>query len=122
LVVYRRGSKQSWLEISGAVLDDPAIGPVSALVTTQLAQQTLARTPEASLSIAVTGDLGPGVPVEDDGRIFCALAKRDDSRILERHTRLIRPAPLDAFDIAARIDRLEEASLWVFDCAIEWLD
>ena len=121
LVVYRCASKQQWLEISGAVLDDPAIGPVSETVTVQLALQALTHTSEADISIAVTGDLGPGVSVEKDGNVFCALAKRGDPSIRKAHTRLIRPAPRDAEDIAARVARLEEASQWVFDRAIEWL-
>ena len=121
LVVYRGGSKQQWLEISGAVLDDPDIGPVSERVTTELALQALAHTSEADISIAVTGDLGPGVSPEKDGRVYCALAERGTTDILKAHTRLICPAPQDVTDIVARIARLEEASLWVFDQAIEWL-
>lgn len=121
LVVYRCGSKQQWLGISEAVLDDPAVGPVSELVTMQLARQALAHTSEAHISIAVTGDLGPGVSPEKDGRVFCALARRGDANIFKAHTRLISPSPLDATDIAARVARLEEAGQWVFARAIEWL-
>ena len=121
LVVYRCGSKQQWLGISGAVLDDPDIGPVSQHVTTQLALQALAHTSEADLSIAVTGDLGPGVSPERDGRIYCAVAERGGTEILEANTRLICPAPLVVTDIARRVARLEEASQWVLDQAIEWL-
>jgi PncC family amidohydrolase len=121
LVVYRCGSKQQWLEISDVVLDDPDIGPVSERVTTQLALQALSHTAEADLSIAVTGDLGPGVSPEHDGRVYCAVAERDGTEILKANTRLICPAPRDVTDIARRVARLEEASLWVFDQAIVWL-
>ena len=121
LVVYRCGSKQQWLGISSTVLDDPAIGPVSEFVTAQLALQALAHTSDADISLAVTGDLGPGVSTEKDGIVFCALAKRGDPIIRKAHTRLIRPAPRNAEDIAARVARLEEASQWVLDHAIEWL-
>jgi nicotinamide-nucleotide amidase len=121
LIVYRCDSKQQWLGIAGAVLDDPSLGPVSELVTRQLAQQALRRTPEAGISLAVTGDLGPGVAAEKDGRIFCAMALRGTAGVLQAQTRLNRPAPLNASDIAARVARLEEASEWVFEIAIEWL-
>ena len=122
LVVYRCGSKQQWLDINDLVLDDPTIGPVSEIVTIELAQQALAYTSEAHISIAVTGDLGPGVSLEKDGIVFCAMAERDNNNILKAHTRLTRPSPRDAKDIAARVARLEEASQWVFDRAIEWLN
>jgi len=121
LVVYRCSSKQQWLEISGTVLDDPNIGSVSELVTVQLAERALARTLEADISIAVTGDLGPGVAPEKDGIVFCAMAKRGDKTVLKSQTRLTHPSPHDGADIAARVARLEQASQWVFDCALEWL-
>ncbi len=121
LVVYRSGSKQQWLDIDAATLDNPAIGPVSAWVTTQLAQQALARTHEADLSIAVTGDIGPGAAPEKDGRVFCALAERGCEAPLKAHTRLLSPTPKDTSDIAARVIRLEEAGQWVLNCTIEWL-
>jgi nicotinamide-nucleotide amidase len=121
LVVYRCGSKQQWLDISGTILDDPRIGPVSELVTQQLARQALKHTAEADLSLAVTGDVGPGVSPEKDGKVFCALAIRQGDTILQAHTRLTLPAPRDATDVAARAARLEEASQWVFDCALKWL-
>ena len=122
LVVYRCGSKQQWLGIDSAILDDPAIGPVSQLVTRQLAEQALARTAEADVSVAVTGDIGPGVAAENDGRVFCALLRRGAREALQANTRLLRPAPRDATDITARVARLEEASGWVLDRTIEWLE
>lgn len=121
LVVYRCGSKQQWLGIDQAILDDPEIGPVSQLVTRQLAEQALRHTTEADLSLAVTGDLGPGVPADKDGRVFCALAERGKLEVAEGHMHLQSPAPRDALDIASRVSRLEEASLWVLKCANQWL-
>ena len=121
LVVYRCGSKHQWLDISQAVLDDPDIGPVSELVTLQLARQALVHTIEADISVAVTGDLGPGVPPEKDGRVFCAMANRNDQQTFRAQTRLLQPAPRDAADLTARAVRLEEASQWVFDSTLQWL-
>lgn len=121
LVVYRCGSKQQWLDISRTVLDDPSIGPVSELVTQQLARQALVHTPEADMSLAVTGDLGPGVSLEKDGIVYCAMATRRDAEIDHAQTRLVSPAPCDATDIARRVARLEEASQWVLECALKWV-
>lgn len=121
LVVYRCGSKQQWLDISGSILDDPSFGPVSEIVTEQLARQALKHTPEADLSLAVTGDLGPGVSPAKDGIVYCALATRQGNTVFQAHTRLTLPAPRDAADISARAARLGEASQWVFDCALQWL-
>ena len=121
LVVYRSASKNQWLAIENEILNDPSIGPVSELVTTKLAHQALKHTMEADISIAVTGDIGPGASSEKDGRIFCAFAQRGVANILKAETRLIQPAPIDSADVPARVARLEEASLWVFDRALEWL-
>jgi nicotinamide-nucleotide amidase len=121
LVVYRCGSKHQWLGISDAMLADPHVGPVSELVTVQLARQALAHTSEADLSLAVTGDLGPGVSLEKDGIVFCAMAIRGVDMIFQNQTRLVQPAPRDAADITARAARLEEASHWAFDSAHKWL-
>ena len=122
LVVYRCGSKQQWLGIDPAILNDPQIGPVSELVTRQLAQQALQHTTEADLSLAVTGDLGPGVAADKDGRAFCALADRETGDIFQERLQLRSATPRDASDIAGRVARLEEASLWVLQCASRWLE
>lgn len=127
LVVYRSESKAIWLGIDRQLLKDPAIGPVSPQVTLQLAQRAILHTPEATLGLAVTGDIGPGVAPEKDGRVYCALCSEEDlsnkslAEARQAQTRLKCPAPLDAQDIARRAARLEEASAWVFARAIEWL-
>ncbi len=120
LVVYRSQSKHEWLGIEESILDDPHIGPVSEQVTIELATQALLHTSEAEISIAVTGDLGPGVAFDKDGRVFCAIASRGGA-LWKAQTRLTQLAPRDASDIDARVARLEEASSWVLDQAINWL-
>ncbi len=121
LVVYRCGSKQQWLGVDAKLLDDPDIGPVSEQVTAELARRALVQTSEADLSLAVTGDLGPGVAAEKDGRVYCALAERNSAEEFRSQTQLQEPAPLDASDVTARVARLEEASLWVLERCIRWL-
>jgi len=78
-VVYRLDTKQRWLGISAAMLDDP--GPVSQDVAHAMAISVLERTPEANYAAAVTGHLGPNVPFEQDGLVWVAIAKRQASGI-----------------------------------------
>jgi len=78
MVVYQSATKETWLGINQAYLEDPAIGPVSREVTDELSQSVLARTPQATLAAAVTGHLGPGAPPELDGVIFIALSRRSE--------------------------------------------
>jgi len=119
-VVYRSQSKIEWLGISPAMLDDPAIGPVSASTTLLLAQAALARTSEADIALAVTGDIGPGAPPEKDGKVFCAIATRDGAP-REAALQLVAPTPTANDDIAARNARLNEATHRVLQFAIETL-
>lgn len=76
LVVYQTDIKHQWLGIETNLLNDPSIGPVSKLVTGLLSMKALEKTPQATLSVAVTGHLGPGAPEELDGCVFVALAQR----------------------------------------------
>lgn len=78
MVVYQSATKETWLGINQAYLDNPAIGPVSREVTDELSQAVLARTPQATLAAAVTGHLGPGAPPDLDGVIFITLSRRSD--------------------------------------------
>jgi PncC family amidohydrolase len=77
MVVYRNTTKQVYLGISGELLEDP--GPVSAQVAREMAESILSRTPEADISAAVTGHLGPDAPPELDGVIYIALGLRPPS-------------------------------------------
>src|SRR5688572_6217587 len=69
-VVYRAATKSAWLGIDPRLLHDPAIGPVSAEVTRELALAVLEQTPEADLSAGVTGHLGPDAPPALDGVVY----------------------------------------------------
>lgn len=83
LVVYQTDIKYQWLGISPALLHDPSIGPVSKQVTERLALEVLEKTPPATISVAVTGHLGPGAPEALDGFVFIALAQRKNRGAVE---------------------------------------
>lgn len=82
VVVYRNETKQAYLGISAAMLDNP--GPVSCEVAEQMATRVLAKTPEADLAAAVTGHLGPNAPARQDGLVFLAVAWRSPARVVAR--------------------------------------
>jgi nicotinamide-nucleotide amidase len=110
LVVYRNDSKRRWLGIDSAMLNDPAIGPVSKTVTEALASAALDRTPEATLAAAITGHLGPEAPLGMDGLVFTCVHPRAavTSAIAVRH-HLKNPAPRDREDSSFRQQRQLEA-------------
>ena len=74
-VVYRLDTKTRWLDVPNRLLLDP--GPVSEPVARAMALGALRRTPEAHLAAAITGHLGPNAPVEQDGKIFIAITRRE---------------------------------------------
>lgn len=74
VVVYRNATKEAYLGIPARLLKNP--GPVSEVVAREMATRVLDLTPEADISAAVTGHLGPGAPSELDGVVFIAVAWR----------------------------------------------
>lgn len=120
-VVYRCDSKARWLGIPDDLLASPEVGPVSAKVTELLAIAALARTEEADLAVAVTGDLGPNAPAKTDGRIFCASLLRSQSVPNGALYILRRSAPLTPQDVHARQLRLMEATQYVLQFTLERL-
>jgi len=122
LVVYRNDSKAQWLGIARHLLDDPAIGPVSAEVTRALAQAALGRTPEATVAAAVTGHLGPSAPEGFDGVVHCAAVfSSEPSAVRVAKFHLDAPAPLDGDDLQRRYARQVEATRRTIDFLIEAL-
>ena len=115
-VVYRNDSKTRWLGIPSGILDDPDVGPVSEQVTGLLALAALEATPEAEVSLAVTGEIGPGAPVGSDGLCYWAVARRQHGILQEASLLLRRPAPESLTDIARRTDRLDEATCQILKC------
>jgi nicotinamide-nucleotide amidase len=108
-VVYRNDSKSKWLGLSSEALEDPEIGSVSQLTSDRLARACLQATPEASISLAVTGDVGPGAPDRTDGWIFLSCCYRD-AQISSKALQLSTPRPRNARDIELRRQRLQEAT------------
>lgn len=124
-VVYRSSSKHDWLQIPSQLLDDPQIGPVSSQVSRLLAEAALQHTPDAHVSVAVTGDVGPGAAPATDGCLFLAAAQRSGPYLArptaEQRLHLAAPAPVDTRDIAARQLRLAEATEHVLKFVIQVL-
>lgn len=121
-VVYRSGSKSTWLGVPEDLLNDPTVGPVSAVTSEILTQAVLDRTPEADWSLAITGDIGPGAPESTDGICFIAARLGRDRPVFAERVRLASVAPLHADDFTARIDRLEEATGRALELLLELAD
>jgi len=92
VVVYRNETKQALLGISPELLSDP--GPVSEVVARAMAERVLAIIPEADVSIAVTGHLGPNAPAELDGVVWLAVGMRKGDRSADVQVRKLRLPPL----------------------------
>jgi nicotinamide-nucleotide amidase len=55
----------------------------SAEVTQAMAREVLAKTPEATISAAITGHFGPDAPQEMDGVVFIAVSRRVADKIVQ---------------------------------------
>lgn len=102
LVTYREASKQAWLGVEERVLHDHTA--VSSLVTRQMAEGALLRTPEATWALAVTGHVGPDAPPQLDGVCFIAIARRKSQSAPQVDERRLELASHD------RTDRQKEAA------------
>jgi PncC family amidohydrolase len=78
LVSYRLDAKQRWLGVPSKWLAPSGPGAVSQPVAEAMAEGALRRAPEAHLSLAITGHLGPGAPLQEDGLVWIAVARRGD--------------------------------------------
>ncbi|MEM7476010.1 MAG: CinA family protein [Planctomycetota bacterium] len=119
-VIYRNASKEAWLGVSAAILNDPKFGPVSATASIELASNLLQRTTEADFAFAVTGDIGPNAPSEKDGRIFCSLRSRG-GLYFESEMQLHCQAPESSRDLNGRETRLNEATVRCLDWIVKTL-
>ena len=72
-VVYQIETKARWLGVDHQLLIDP--GPVSRIVAEQMAEGVLRMTPHASISMSITGHLGPNAPPELDGVVWCTVTE-----------------------------------------------
>ena len=74
-VVYREATKTAWLAIPPAMIEQH--GVVSEEIAQLMAAGVLQFTPEAEISAAITGHLGPDAPPELDGLAHIATAIRN---------------------------------------------
>ena len=65
-------TKAEWLGVDPEVLVDP--GPVSQIVSEQMARGVLQKTPQATIAASVTGHLGPNAPQDQDGIAWASVA------------------------------------------------
>jgi nicotinamide-nucleotide amidase len=87
-VVYQLETKAEWLSVDQQALVDP--GPVSRIVSDQMARGVLEMTPHATVSASVTGHLGPDAPQDQDGVAWSSVAIRtvDTATVVSRKLQL----------------------------------
>ena len=90
-VVYRLDTKSHWLGIPASLLIVP--GPVSEPIARLMAEGVLERTPEAGMSAAITGHLGPHAPIALDGLVYIGIAVRGQTCRVSEHRLLNQPQP-----------------------------
>jgi PncC family amidohydrolase len=103
-VSYREATKEHWLGISNAMLEQ--CSAESMIVAESMALNILERTPEAQWSTSITGHLGPNAPDERDGIVFIAVARRFDSEcrlVVSRQISLLASERVERQYEAARI-------------------
>lgn len=108
-VTYRESAKQEWLGVSPDTLE--AHSAESAEATLEMAQQVLRKSSEATLSLAVTGHLGPQAPAATDGHLWIASLARGRSRPLHQRHLVLQST--------TREDRQWEAAACVLELAAE---
>lgn len=115
-VVYRVETKAEWLGIDREILEKP--GPVSRIVAQLMAENVLAKTPEADISASVTGHLGPNAPAKQDGLIFVGISRRNSEggppkTIVKRH--ILEPATETLSGVKLRNRRQLSAAAFVIE-------
>lgn len=79
-VVYQIETKAEWLGLDREALVDP--GPVSQVVSEQMALGVLQKTPQATIAASVTGHLGPNAPQEQDGIAWASVAMHGAGEVI----------------------------------------
>jgi nicotinamide-nucleotide amidase len=132
LVSYRLDAKQRWLGVPSKWLDPSGPGAVSQPVAEAMAEGALRCAPEAQVSLAITGHLGPGAPLQQDGLVWIAVAWRGDrsgTQPLRRtevgwsgRFRLQSEAPRSLSDGRKRVGRQKEAAELALAMLEWWLE
>ena len=126
VVVYQIETKAEWLQVDQTLLQDP--GPVSQIVSEQMAVGVLNHTPHATISASVTGHLGPGAPPDLDGVAWSSIALRGRNDILttsrllrlDKHHSQDRRNGLTSIDL--RLNRQQAAAEQVLRFCVERLE
>ncbi|MEL7497012.1 MAG: CinA family protein [Planctomycetota bacterium] len=111
-VCYRVPTKQRWLNVPPETVAEHT--PESIATSESMAEGALTNTPEASLSVAVTGHLGPDAPDDLDGIIHLAGCVRDSQDLhsvtmkIDGHHRIQRQhnASLEVLKFASQLIKL----------------
>lgn len=91
-VVYQLETKSGWLKVDEDTLTDP--GPVSRVVSEQMAAGVLAVTDHAEVAAAITGHLGPEAPPELDGVAWTTVAVRNGDKLALQSLKLQLDVPV----------------------------
>jgi nicotinamide-nucleotide amidase len=108
-VVYQVATKTEWLGISPELIQSE--GVVSGKVAAAMATEVLKRTPASQLAASVTGHLGPGAPLDQDGLIYVGIAVRKGADADVQIFRHILPAEIVGQSIAG-VETLREWRQW----------
>ena len=112
-VVYRDLTKVAWLDVDEQQLAE--VSAVSPFATTEIARSVLQSTPEANVSLGITGHFGPDAPDSLDGAVFWATYYRNTGQIeagssgrwqLSSATRQERQAEATALALSQLLDEL----------------
>jgi len=125
MVVYRTESKKAWLGVDPPRFDPAEPDSVGPLTSNALARAVAEATPEAHVTAAISGHLGPNAPVELDGRAFIRIALARPGRggeepegISTSYTSQIRPS---SELLRFRAERQEEAAAVFLEEIVEFL-
>lgn len=113
-VVYQTETKVAWLGIDRTFVSDK--GPVSREVAEAMAVCVLEKTSHATISLSMTGHLGPDAPPELDGVAWCAVSVRGQSTLTRRLTLAPGHTPESSRGRLRSIrqtDALQQAMQWV---------
>ncbi len=124
-VVYQLATKTEWLGVDSSLLNDP--GPVSKIVSEQMATGVLSKTPHATIAASVTGHLGPNAPSDLDGVAWSTIALRtaDGAALLSRKLLLDEATEVEVRpgvdDVTRRHQRQCEAVRMVLQLCVDTL-
>ncbi|MDA8967858.1 CinA family protein [bacterium] len=112
-VTYRSATKVAWLGVDSTQIDQHSA--VCSEVALQMAVGVLEQTPEANMSLSITGHLGPGAPEGMDGLVFVGIAQRGENEVpltevvrhgLKTEGRLIRQREAASVVMLAALERM----------------